>query len=113
MRRFARVGSVVLAGTLAVATLPAAAIEVCRPNALGQIVCFGKPTRGLPVPDPFTPSASGLSRVQEAPGAGDAGPSFIPSIRTNEFGDTLLNEGESRPPKPRICQTDTFGDLRC
>lgn len=97
-----------------VAAAPAAAIEVCRPNALGAIACSGKPTHGM---DPLTPfpgqRATGLSRVQPAPGPGGVAPVIVPNSRTNALGDTLLREGDRHPPLPRPCATDGLGNLRC
>ena len=84
---------------------PAAAIEVCRENNLGQVVCRGTPTHGLDPLDPF-PRRSARPR---APGV------VIPQARTNAFGDTLPGPAETTAgrPRPRICQKTSFGDLRC
>ncbi len=91
----------------------ARAMEVCRTNALGQVACSGRPTHGLDPIEPFRPEKSGVSRVQVAPGAGNADPGFVPARRTNAFGDTLPRPGEVPPPKPRICRADALGNLRC
>ncbi len=91
----------------------AGAIEVCRPNTLGQITCAGRPTHGLDPIEPFTPRKSGVARVQTPPGATPAAPGFAPAQRTNAFGDTLPQPGEVPPPKPRTCRADTLGNLRC
>ncbi|MFO1105410.1 MAG: hypothetical protein U1E34_04880 [Amaricoccus sp.] len=86
---------------------PGAAIEVCRPNALGMIACSGQPTHGLDPLVVFPPRRQNLSRV--AP----ANPSFVSGTRTNQFGDTFLREGEIPPPRPRLCRTDTLGNIHC
>ena len=90
---------------LAAGLHPAAAIEVCRENALGQIACQGRPTHGLDPLDPFP-------RRIPAPPTPRA---TIPSARTNAFGDTLPTPGQTTTgrPRPRVCATDSFGDLRC
>ena len=92
----------------------AGAIEVCRPNTLGQIVCSGRPTHGLDPIEPFTPRKSGVSRVQPRPEAKSTAPGFAPARRTNAFGDTLPAPGEAPPPpRPRICHADELGNMRC
>lgn len=88
---------------------PGAAIEICRPNALGQVACQGKPTHGLDPLVVFPPRRPDLSRVEP----GVATPSFVSGVRTNGFGDTILHTGETPPPRPRICRTDTLGNLHC
>lgn len=93
---------------------PAQALEVCRENALGQVACTGTPTHGLDPITPFaTPEKSGLSRVQRQPRDLDPAPKFLPSTRTNSFGDTVIGPADSRPPRPRTCVPDAFGNLRC
>jgi hypothetical protein len=84
---------------------PAAAIEVCRENALGQIACQGQPTHGLDPIDPF-PRRTPRPPTPQA---------VIPQARTNSFGDTFPTPGETTTgrPRPRICQPDSFGNLRC
>ncbi|PZQ48987.1 MAG: hypothetical protein DI556_12630 [Rhodovulum sulfidophilum] len=83
---------------------PGGAIEVCRENNLGQIACQGTPTHGLDPIDPF-PRA----------GRRTAPPATVPEARTNAFGDTLPAPAETTAgrPRPRICQPDSFGNLRC
>lgn len=90
---------------LAAGLHPAAAIEVCRENALGQIACQGTPTHGLDPLDPFPRRVPAPPLTQPA----------IPSARTNAFGDTLPTPGQTTTgrPRPRICATDSFGNLRC
>jgi hypothetical protein len=84
---------------------PAAAIEVCRQNALGQVACQGTPTHGLDSLDPFPPRTPTPRAPQPV----------IPSARTNGFGDTFPAPGETTlgRPRPRICAPDSFGNLRC
>ncbi len=84
---------------------PAAAIEVCRENNLGQVVCRGTPTHGLDPLDPYPPRSARSKAPTTA----------IPEARTNAFGDTLPTpaEGTADRPRPRVCQKNSFGDLRC
>lgn len=96
-------------GLLTAAADPGAAIEVCRPNALGQVACQGQPTHGLDPLVVFPPRQPDLSPVQP----GIATPDIVSGVRTNTFGDTILRSGETPPPRPRICRTDTLGNLHC
>lgn len=102
MRGFA---PALLATLILAAPAPSAAIEVCRENHLGQVVCRGTPTHGLDPLDPFPPR---MPRAA-APRA------RIPAARTNSFGDTLPAPPETTAgrPRPRVCQKTSFGDLRC
>ena len=94
-----------LLAALALPAPPAGAIEVCRENHLGQVVCRGTPTHGLDPLDPFP------RRTPRPP----APQVVIPEARTNAFGDTLPGPAETTVgrPRPRICQKNSFGDLRC
>ncbi|TPE48803.1 hypothetical protein [Amaricoccus solimangrovi] len=85
--------------------LPAGAIEICSENALGQVVCRGQPTHGLDPIDPFPPR----TRTAPPPQA------RIPEARTNSFGDTYPTAKETTTgrPRPRVCEPDSFGNLRC
>lgn len=96
-----------IVAALMLSASPGTAIEVCRPNALGMITCSGQPTHGLDPLVVFPPRRPDLSRV------GPANPSFVSGARTNQFGDTILREGEIPPPRPRLCRTDTLGNIHC
>lgn len=88
--------------------LPAQAIEVCKKNHLGQVVCRGQPTHGL---DPLTPFPPRSKIIPPAP----TPQARIPGARTNTFGDTYPKADETTTgrPRPRICRSDGLGNLRC
>lgn len=101
------VAVVVLLAALSPA-LPANAIEVCGENHLGQVVCRGTPTHGL---DPITPFPPRSKIIPPAP----TPQARIPGRRTNTFGDTYPKADETTTgrPRPRVCRSDSFGNLRC
>ncbi len=109
--RVLSIGPLILALSATVLLSRAQAIEVCRPNALGQVACSGIPTPELPSPMPYPRRETGLDRVQKRIDPDKTG--LIPAGRANSLGETILREGELPPPRPRLCRRDTLGNLVC
>ena len=91
----------------AVAPAPDAAAQVCRPNALGTISCPVERPKQRPLVEA---EPRGLDRVLgrtrgDAPDSG-----FIPSRKTNSFGQTDPGAGGAASPR---CRTDSLGATRC
>lgn len=102
--------SLLLVATVSAASLPVAAQDVCRPNALGSVSCLGP---AVPPPPPRDAGDNrGIDAVLDLPPPERVSRTLIPARRTNSFGETLLDPGEGGP-LGGPCSRGTLGHLRC
>lgn len=101
-----------LGAVLALATAGAAAQTVCRPNALGEVVCSGGPV--LTGDGPPLGIDAAKPPLAKGPAAGAGQPLVISPGRTNAFGDVILRESDTRDiSAQQHCKRDNLGNLVC